>query len=1345
MKIFNSLKGTILSLVFLLVLSNQVLHARVRFIENKGQWNPLVRFRADVPGTTVFLGNHWIRYAFVSAPRLQKFHAYVPFQKDDVDYQSVFLEFVNPQSNVQLVADSVGYEYYNYYYTKDQSRWVNHAKPYFRITYRNLFQGISLKVESEGDAIKHTYLVGPHENVNNIQYKIKGADALVLSQGDLLVKCWLGQIQELKPYAYQEYNGQKQEVKCNYVIKGDIVSFEFPDDYNHDLPLIVDPTMIFATYSGSYADNFGFTGTYDKEGNGYSGGTTYSRGFPAKLGKHKAYDTTFNGGNLDTLVEEGYYSGDIGILKYNKTGDSLLFATYIGGNGYEQPNSMVVDSQDRLIVFGNTCSDNFPVTTNAWQTKYGDSCDIYVCKLSRNGDSMLACTYVGGGGPDGLNGVVYWDFNNNFYFQRAPLFYNYGDQARGEVIVDVKGNIYVASSTMSKDFIDSGKFLNAYQRVLGGSQDACIFKLNSDMSKMAWCTLIGGANADAAYSLQRDSKGNIFVTGGTNSPYFFSDTQTYKKSLTPPISGSKLHENTIDAYVCSFKDDGTTLLNATYLGTSKYDQSYFVQLDKSDNVYLYGQTSSDTFPNFNTSYNNPKSGQFISEFNSSLDKLIRSATIGTGSSRVDISPSAFLVDDCGKIYISGWGGKVNSSDYGGHNGWTLKLPITSDASQNSTDGSDFYVALFAKNMDTMLYASFYGGNPDPEHVDGGTSRFDKRGVIYQSVCGGCWGLSNFPTTKNAWSRVNNGTNGYGTATTYPGCNNLLFKVDLSIPNLKANFDAPTRGCSPYTVKITNKTTNGKSFYWDFGDGTTSTLKDPPPHKYSFGGVYNLKLVVTNLYACTTKDSVTKQIQSYYKAKALFNYTKDTCNRTVYFDTVGTFAKAQKLTWNFGDLDTASGPSPTHSYNQSGKYKITLIADVGTPCIDSSYQYVTLQRSDFSFTFDTCSKIIKITNVSSKDSDYQWLFDGKLITAKLPVYTYLGSGKLNIKLIIHPKAPCDTISKFVTFPPLKKPIVKYVFDTCSHTVKITDFNPKDSTPIWVFGSDTIRKLLPTYTYPSAGKDTFTIILPNYCKGDTSKIGIVVPPKKKSSFTYTNPPCTRDFVFQALSFNPKYLWLFGDGTQDSLVNPPKHTYASDTSYNVTLVINAGKACADTLNKIIVPRKKHNAVFNFTIDSCTGLVYFLNKTDTAAKKFLWNFGDGSDKITQRNVNHYYAQDGDYSVMLIANPGNNCADTAKANFKLQDLGFDHLKISNVITPDGDGKNDVFTLSGINDKCMDFELEIFNRWGQLVYKQDGGPGQILSWNGTSLKGDPLAAGVYYWLIKGKAIGQKEGTVTIIR
>jgi PKD repeat protein len=90
-----------------------------------------------------------------------------------------------------------------------------------------------------------------------------------------------------------------------------------------------------------------------------------------------------------------------------------------------------------------------------------------------------------------------------------------------------------------------------------------------------------------------------------------------------------------------------------------------------------------------------------------------------------------------------------------------------------------------RNFNTLLYGSYLGGNQAREHVDGGTSRFDKNGIVYQSVCGGCGGVSDFPTTPNAWSSSNLSTN----------CNNIIFKFDFEITP-EAQFTADqTSGCA----------------------------------------------------------------------------------------------------------------------------------------------------------------------------------------------------------------------------------------------------------------------------------------------------------------------------------------------------------------------------------------------------------------------------------------------------------------------------------------------------------------------------------------------------------------------
>ncbi|MCB0772855.1 MAG: hypothetical protein KDB93_05730, partial [Flavobacteriales bacterium] len=141
------------------------------------------------------------------------------------------------------------------------------------------------------------------------------------------------------------------------------------------------------------------------------------------------------------------------------------------------------------------------------------------------------------------------------------------------------------------------------------------------------------------------------------------------------------------------------------------------------------------------------------------------ATSGPGVGVPNISPTAFLVDYCDKIYISGWGSAVQGSLT------TNGLPVTPDAYQPTTDGNDFYLAVYDIDMTGLAYATYFGGPQSLEHVDGGTSRFDRRGRVYGAVCAGCGGHDDFPSSPNAWSSTNNS----------PNCNLGVFKFDFDAP------------------------------------------------------------------------------------------------------------------------------------------------------------------------------------------------------------------------------------------------------------------------------------------------------------------------------------------------------------------------------------------------------------------------------------------------------------------------------------------------------------------------------------------------------------------------------------
>jgi gliding motility-associated-like protein len=177
------------------------------------------------------------------------------------------------------------------------------------------------------------------------------------------------------------------------------------------------------------------------------------------------------------------------------------------------------------------------------------------------------------------------------------------------------------------------------------------------------------------------------------------------------------------------------------------------------------------------------------------------------------------------------------------------MPITTNAFQSTTDGSDFYLAVFDNNAQSILYATYFGGNQSSEHVDGGTSRFDKNGKIYQAVCAGCFNNSDFPTSPGAYSSVNNNS-----------CNLGVFKFTFEsiIPSISI---PQSFVCLPNSFQFTNQSEGGNLYSWDFGDGLTSNLFSPS-HNYADTGIYDVTLIVSDSMSCIDSDTAILQVQVY---------------------------------------------------------------------------------------------------------------------------------------------------------------------------------------------------------------------------------------------------------------------------------------------------------------------------------------------------------------------------------------------------------------------------------------------------------------------------------------------------
>ncbi|HRG53981.1 MAG TPA: PKD domain-containing protein, partial [Bacteroidia bacterium] len=369
--------------------------------------------------------------------------------------------------------------------------------------------------------------------------------------------------------------------------------------------------------------------------------------------------------------------------------------------------------------------------------------------------------------------------------------------------------------------------------------------------------------------------------------------------------------------------------SSTYWGTDKYDQSFFVQLDRNNEIYLFGQTEG-KMPVQAAAYSNPNSSQFITKLNNSLTKIGFSTVVGNGQVFPNISPTAFLVDLCGNIYVAGWAAGFKKGK--GTNGTDIPLtnmPITAGSLDGTTSGFDFYLMVLGANANSLVYGMYWGGDKSQEHVHGGTSRFDKKGIVYQSLCTGCGGNDDYPVMPpGTWP--NKGLDSINGST---NCNNAVFKIDFQPKPIKAQFVVDSaKGCAPFKVKFANQSTSWTDYVWDFGNGDTTSVIPSPTHVYTVPGTYKVKLLTVNKF-CNTIDSTFLTITVYPSINADFDLVNIKCTDSVTF-TDKSFANPVSWLWNFDDGTSSTLQNPVHVYKTTGSYTAQLTVTTVNGCKDT---------------------------------------------------------------------------------------------------------------------------------------------------------------------------------------------------------------------------------------------------------------------------------------------------------------------------------------------------------------------------------------------------------------------------
>ena len=912
-------------LLFILQLFNTPLFARQRdtlgtghptyFVANQGQWSNPSLFQAQMHNAALFVESDRLTIALRNPhpPHNENEPFHHAMSQQMHAYRVNFIGCSeNPDVMGQDIDPNRGYD--NYYLGNNPERWVAHLDHYSTIFYSGLYPGIDMDIQVAQHALKTNFYLSPGAKVSDIILHYEGAEKLYLSNGNLIIRTTVGEIVEMEPYAYQTTDTGRCEIPARYKLRGERVSFDL-GSYDTTLPLVIDPVLIFSTYTGSTSDNWGTTSTYDAHKNTYTSGLVFGIGYPVSVG---AYDGSYNS------------NADIGIFKFDTSGTQCLFATYLGGSLADMPHSMYVNTFDELVIFGTTGSSNFPVTPGAYDVSFngGDSLafentstihfphgsDIFISRFSSDGTQLQASTFVGGSGNDGLNYRPGYNRNNIIMRGNDSLYFNYGDGARGELITDDLNNIYVGSTTFSHDFPTTP---DSYSPYSSSRQNGIVFKIDYNLRNMIWSTYLGGSDDDAVYSIDVDSNDNLLVCGGTNS----LDFPTTEGVLQPLYGGGSA-----DGFVAKLSYNGDRLMSSTYYGSDAYDQLYFVRTGKHNEVFVFGQTkASGTTMIYNASYSVPGSGMLLARIYPNLDGREWSTVFGTPIGRPNLSPTAFAADICNRVYAAGWGRDFVGSGYNWNQYGTTGMETTADAIQSTTDGQDFYIMSITADASQLDYATFFGelhgsnSSGGYDHVDGGTSRFDKMATLYQSVCASCYGNDEFPTTPGAWSEHNNSSN----------CNNALFRINIHNDFPVADFLNPPVGCAPYTVRFTN-TGRGSSFHWDFGDGGTSTQRNPQ-HTFTEPGTYRVRLVATLEDGCTMSDTTEHIIRVLNEAGN--HFYQSSCENTTM--QIG-FTPMLGCTYEWLEGDVSDRTIANPYVTTSGTYVLLITSLNGCAELDTFY-------------------------------------------------------------------------------------------------------------------------------------------------------------------------------------------------------------------------------------------------------------------------------------------------------------------------------------------------------------------------------------------------------------------------
>ena len=675
------------------------------FEANQGQTAPQVKFLSRGKGYSAFLtaGGMVLSLRPSQAVKAQPADNAAANNKSQKSVNATLqFKLLGAARNSAVIGEDPQPGRVNYFLGNDPAKWHRSVPSYGRVRYKNVYPGIDLVYYGNHQQLEYDFVLAPGADPGRIQFEIRGASQIELDgKGNLVLQTISGELRFQSPVVYQESNGSRVPVHGAYAMNDSAhVAFQVAH-YDASKPLVIDPVLVYSTYLGGSGTDQPTGIAVDSTGSVYITGYTNSADFL-----------------LTTTGTPSANANHVFVAKLDSTGSSLVYADYIGGNGNDYGIGLALDSANNVYVTGSTTSSNFPMV-NPYQAVEPGPYSGFLTKISADGSSLLYSTYLGGNGFDQPAGIA----------------------------VDTLGEAYIAGNTTSQNF----PVVNAYQTAALANQAGLygnygfVTKFSADGSSLIYSTyLAGNSNVvqdcgnpcwptpyTAISAVALDANDSAYVTGTTNTYNFPVTSGAY-------LTSNSTQQDATIGFVSKFASFGSLDYSTYFYGSSGNPIGIgAIAVDGSGSAYIAGTVSSDgTFPITSTGICDPGvygfgcSYAFVTKFDPTASTLLYSTFLGPNNYA---SPQSIALDPNNNAYVLA---NTLSAAFGTNNGI-----------EGYTNGIDMLLVEIDASATTELFATYLGasGNDFASGV-----ALDGNGSIYVA---GSTDSADFPVTQGAFQNL----------------------------------------------------------------------------------------------------------------------------------------------------------------------------------------------------------------------------------------------------------------------------------------------------------------------------------------------------------------------------------------------------------------------------------------------------------------------------------------------------------------------------------------------------------------------------------------------------------------